>query len=70
MDTIDVYRQAIKRTFAGLYRVAPREIDVSWSEAVTTSPCAVRIRRSPTKLSMTMTSPRLNLSATMPSPSD
>jgi hypothetical protein len=33
MDTIDVYRQAIKRTFAGLYRVAPDEVDVSWSEA-------------------------------------
>ena len=32
MDTIDIYRRAIKRTFAGLYRVAPDEVDVSWSE--------------------------------------
>ena len=33
MDTIDIYRRAIKRTFAGLYRVAADEVDVSWSEA-------------------------------------
>jgi hypothetical protein len=33
MNTTDVYRQAIKRTFAGLYRVAPDNVDVSWSDA-------------------------------------
>ena len=32
MNRTDIYRQAIKRTFAGLYRVAPDEVDVSWSE--------------------------------------
>ena len=33
MNTTDVYRQAIKRTFASLYRVAPDKVDVSWSDA-------------------------------------
>jgi hypothetical protein len=33
MNTIDIYCQAIKRTFAGLYGVAPDKVDVSWSDA-------------------------------------
>jgi hypothetical protein len=33
MNTIDIYSQAIKRTFAGLYGVAPDEVNVSWSDA-------------------------------------
>jgi hypothetical protein len=33
MNTTDVYRQAIKRTFASLYRVASDEVDLSWSNA-------------------------------------
>ena len=32
MNTSDVYRQAIKRTFADLYSVARQEVDVSWNE--------------------------------------
>jgi hypothetical protein len=32
MNTIDIYRRAIKRTFAGLYGVAPDEVDVCWSK--------------------------------------
>src|SRR6478736_8964865 len=31
MNTTDIYRQAIKRTFADLYSVAPHEVDVSWN---------------------------------------
>jgi hypothetical protein len=30
MDTTDIYRQAIKRTFADLYGVARHEVDVIW----------------------------------------
>jgi hypothetical protein len=30
MNPTDIYRQAIKRTFADLYGVAPQEVDVSW----------------------------------------
>jgi hypothetical protein len=33
MNTIDIYCQAIKRTFAGLYGVVPDKVDVSWSDA-------------------------------------
>jgi hypothetical protein len=32
MNPIDIYRQAIKRTFADLYGVAPHEVDVGWSK--------------------------------------
>jgi hypothetical protein len=32
MNTTDVYRQAIKRTFADLYSVARHEVDVSWNK--------------------------------------
>ena len=32
MNRIDIYRQAIKRTFADLYSVARHEIDVSWNK--------------------------------------
>jgi hypothetical protein len=32
MNTTDIYRQAIKRTFADLYSVARHEVDVSWNE--------------------------------------
>ena len=31
MNRTDIYRQAIKRTFADLYSVARHEIDVSWN---------------------------------------
>jgi hypothetical protein len=33
VNTTDVYRQAVKRTFASLYGVAPDKVDVSWSDA-------------------------------------
>jgi hypothetical protein len=32
MNPTDIYRQAIKRTFADLHGVAPHEVDVSWSK--------------------------------------
>jgi hypothetical protein len=32
MNAIDIYRRAIKRTFADLYGVAPDEVDVTWSK--------------------------------------
>ena len=32
MNRTDIYRQAIKRTFADLYSVARHEIDVSWNK--------------------------------------
>jgi hypothetical protein len=32
MNTTDIYRQAIKRTFADLYSVPRHEVDVSWSK--------------------------------------
>ena len=32
MNTTEIYRQAIKRTFADLYSVARHEVDVSWNE--------------------------------------
>jgi hypothetical protein len=31
MNTTDIYRQAIKRTFADLYGVERHEVDVSWN---------------------------------------
>ena len=31
MNTTDIYRQAIKRTFSDLYSVARHEVDVSWN---------------------------------------
>jgi hypothetical protein len=31
MNTTDIYRQAIKRTFADLYGVARHEVDVRWN---------------------------------------
>ena len=33
MKAIDVYRQAIKRTFANLYDESPDEVDVTWGNA-------------------------------------
>ena len=33
MNTSDIYRHAIKRTFASLYGVAFDKVDVSWSDA-------------------------------------
>ena len=32
MITTDIYREAIKRTFADLYGVARQEVDVSWNK--------------------------------------
>jgi hypothetical protein len=32
VNSTDIYRRAIKRTFADLYGVAPHEVDVSWSK--------------------------------------
>jgi hypothetical protein len=32
MNTTDIYRQAIKRTFADLYSVARQEVEVSWNK--------------------------------------
>ena len=32
MGATDIYRQAIKRTFADLYSVARHEVDVSWNK--------------------------------------
>jgi hypothetical protein len=32
MNTADIYRQAIKRTFADLYSVARHEVDVTWNK--------------------------------------
>ena len=32
MNRTDIYRHAIKRTFAGLYSVARHEVDVSWNK--------------------------------------
>ena len=31
MNTTDIYRQAIKRTFSQLYSVPPSTVDVAWS---------------------------------------
>jgi hypothetical protein len=32
MNTTDIYRRAIKRTFADLYSVERHEVDVSWNK--------------------------------------
>jgi len=32
MQIIEIYRQAIKRTLANLYGVAPDQVEVSWSK--------------------------------------
>jgi len=32
MDAIDIYRQAIKRSFANLYEVLPDKVDVTWGK--------------------------------------
>ena len=32
MEAINVYREAIKRTFADVYQVLPETIDVSWGD--------------------------------------
>jgi hypothetical protein len=32
MNTTDIYRQAIRRTFADLYGVARHDVDVSWNK--------------------------------------
>jgi hypothetical protein len=32
MNAIDIYRQAIKRTFANLYGASPDKVDVSWGD--------------------------------------
>jgi hypothetical protein len=54
MDTIDVFRQAVKRTFADLYGVARHEVDAGTMTG-RTSLCVVQIKPSHTKLSMMMT---------------
>src|SRR5271163_4839170 len=36
MEAIDIYRQAIKRTFANLYDESPDEVDVTWGNAYDT----------------------------------
>jgi len=72
MNAIDIYRRAIKRTFADLYGVAPDEVDVSWRKDGDNITDAVQIKPSPTILSMMMTTARSNSSPPMktPSPSD
>jgi hypothetical protein len=35
MNAIDIYRRAIKRTFADLYGVSPDSVDVTWTSAKT-----------------------------------
>jgi len=35
MNPTDIYRQAIKRTFANLYGVAPDAVDVRWTSGET-----------------------------------
>jgi len=32
MNTIEIYRHAIKRTFADLFQISPDSIDVTWSD--------------------------------------
>jgi hypothetical protein len=32
MNTIEIYRQAIKRTFADVFEISPDSIDVTWSD--------------------------------------
>ena len=37
---INVYREAIKRTFADVYQVLPETIDVSWADDAITVRCS------------------------------
>jgi hypothetical protein len=39
-DAINVYREAIKRTFAEVYQVMPETIDVSWADDGITVRCS------------------------------
>ena len=68
MNPTDIYRQAIKRTFPDLYGVAPHKVDVSWSKDGDNVTVRFADKLSPTKPSMTMTTPRSNSSATMKTP--
>ena len=71
MNRTDIYRQAIKRTFADLYSVARHEIDVSWNK--NGDNITVRCADKTTETSMMMmTTARSNSSPPMktPSPSD
>ena len=73
MNRTDIYRQAIKRTFADLYSVARHEIDVSWNKDGDniTVRCADKTFTHETIHTM-MTTARSNSSPPMktPSPSD
>jgi hypothetical protein len=40
MEAINVYREAIKRTFAEVYQVMPETIDVSWADDGITVRCS------------------------------
>ena len=40
MNRTDIYRQAIKRSFADLYGVSPGTVDVSWSTETIVVQCA------------------------------
>jgi hypothetical protein len=40
MEAINVYREAIKRTFAEVYQVMPETIDVSWADDTITERCS------------------------------
>jgi hypothetical protein len=40
MEAINVYREAIKRTFADVYQVLPETIDVSWGDDTITVRCS------------------------------
>ena len=74
MNRTDIYRQAIKRTFADLYSVARHEIDVSWNKDGDniTVRCADKTFTHETIRMMMMTTARSNSSPPMktPSPSD
>jgi hypothetical protein len=40
MEAINVYREAVKRTFADVYQVLPETIDVSWGNDTITVRCS------------------------------
>ena len=40
MEAINVYREAIKRTFADVYQVLPETINVSWGDDTVTVRCS------------------------------
>ena len=47
VNRIDIYRQAIKRTFADLYSVSPDAVDVNWtSDNTIVVQCAGKTRPS------------------------